>query len=63
MHPDLTFATDLIQTEPLPIVRHPLIIGEIGINHNGDVAIAKQLIDMVITQAAMPLSFKNEQST
>jgi N-acetylneuraminate synthase len=41
-----SFATDLIQTEPWPIHRHVLVIAEIGINHNGDIAIAKQLIDM-----------------
>jgi len=40
------FATDLIQTEPWPIAHHVFIIAEIGINHNGDVEIAKQLIDM-----------------
>ncbi len=40
------FATDLVQTEPWPIARHVFVIGEIGINHNGDVEIAKQLIDM-----------------
>lgn len=40
------FATDLIQQEPWPIARHVLVIAEIGINHNGDVGIAKKLIDM-----------------
>lgn len=40
------FATDLIQEEPWPIARHVLVIAEIGINHNGDVDIAKRLIDM-----------------
>ena len=40
------FATDLIQADPWPIARHVLIIAEIGINHNGDVGIAKRLIDM-----------------
>jgi len=40
------FATDLVQSEPWPIARHVLIIAEIGINHNGDVGIAKRLIDM-----------------
>jgi N-acetylneuraminate synthase len=40
------FVVDLIQSEPWPIVRHALVIGEIGINHNGDIKIAKQLIDM-----------------
>ena len=40
------FATDLIQVEPWPIARHCLAIAEIGINHNGDLDIAKELIDM-----------------
>jgi N-acetylneuraminate synthase len=40
------FATDLIQTDPWPIARHVLVIAEVGINHNGDVKIAKQLIDL-----------------
>ena len=40
------FAVDLIQSEPWPIARYVWIIAEIGINHNGDVGIAKRLIDM-----------------
>lgn len=40
------FVVDLIQSEPWPIARHTLVIGEIGINHNGDMNIARQLIDM-----------------
>ncbi len=42
----LQFATDLIQKEPWPIARHVFVIAEIGINHNGDMEMAKQLIDM-----------------
>lgn len=38
--------TEYIQTEPWPIARRTFIIGEIGINHNGDVEVAKRLIDM-----------------
>ncbi len=37
---------DLIFSEPWPISRHVFIIGEIGINHNGDLDIAKRLIKM-----------------
>jgi N-acetylneuraminate synthase len=37
---------ELAQEEPWPISKHVLIIGEIGINHNGDVELAKQTIDM-----------------
>jgi len=36
----------LIQEEPWPISRHVFIAAEIGINHNGNVEIAKRLIDM-----------------
>jgi len=39
-------SVDLIQEEPLPISRHVFIAAEIGINHNGDIEIAKRLIDM-----------------
>ena len=46
MTASLEFATDLIQEDPWPIARHVLVIAEIGINHNGDVGIAKKLIDM-----------------
>ncbi|MBF0405778.1 MAG: N-acetylneuraminate synthase family protein [Candidatus Riflebacteria bacterium] len=35
-----------MQTEPIPIVKHVFIIAEIGINHNGDLKIAKELIDL-----------------
>lgn len=37
---------DLVQTEPWPVARHVFVIAELGINHNGDVDIAKQLIDL-----------------
>ena len=40
------FATDLLQESPWPVTRHVMIIAELGINHNGDVEIAKRLIDM-----------------
>lgn len=40
------FATQFIQTKPWPIAKHVLVIAEIGINHNGDVDIAKKLIDI-----------------
>ena len=40
------FATDMAQTEPYPIARHVFVIAEIGINHNGDISTAKQMIDM-----------------
>src|SRR5215469_7942228 len=40
------FATELVQAEPVPIAAHVLVIAEIGINHNGDLGIAKRLIAM-----------------
>lgn len=40
------FATEMLQHEPWPIARHVFVIAEIGINHNGDLNIAKRLIDM-----------------
>ncbi|MHB0764608.1 N-acetylneuraminate synthase family protein [Stutzerimonas sp. NM35] len=40
------FDFEYIQTSPWPIVRRPIVIAEIGINHNGSIEIAKQLIDM-----------------
>lgn len=42
----LAFTQDLVQTDPWPIPRKTFIIGEIGINHNGDLDIAKRLIAM-----------------
>lgn len=39
------FATDLVQTNPWPIPHRIFFIAEIGINHNGDIEIAKQLIN------------------
>lgn len=49
MTDNFKFATDLIQETPWPIARHVLLIAEIGINHNGDVSIAKRLIEMAKT--------------
>tara|TARA_B100000809_G_scaffold248777_1_gene279238 strand:- start:115 stop:1002 length:888 start_codon:yes stop_codon:yes gene_type:complete len=52
------FATDMIQSEPWPIARHCLTIAEIGINHNGDIDIAKQLIDMAKTSDCDVVKFQ-----
>lgn len=40
------FINDLAQKEPWPIANHVFVIAELGINHNGDVDIAKRMIDM-----------------
>ena len=45
-NPDFHFATDMIQNKPWPIAKHVFTIAEIGINHNGDVDLAKKLIDI-----------------
>ena len=42
----VNFTTDVIQEDPWPIARHVVVIAELGINHNGDLEMAKQLIDM-----------------
>lgn len=52
------FATDLIQEEPWPIARHVFITAEIGINHNGDVGIAKRLIDMASNAGCDAVKFQ-----
>lgn len=40
------FIADLVQESPWHLYRHVFITAELGINHNGDVEIAKKLIDM-----------------
>lgn len=40
------FADDTVQLKPVSIPRHTFLIAEVGINHNGDIEIAKKLIDM-----------------
>lgn len=49
---------DLIQKEPWAIARHVSIIAEIGINHNGDIEIAKRLIDMAKTAGCDMVKFQ-----
>jgi N-acetylneuraminate synthase len=39
------FADDLVQAKPWPIPRRVYVVAEIGINHNGDIGIAKRLIE------------------
>lgn len=40
----MLFDLDFVQTDPWPIPRHVYVIAEIGINHNGSLDIAKELI-------------------
>jgi len=58
MSSDFGFTTDLIQWEPWPIARHVLVIAEIGINHNGDVEIAKKLINMAKNEGCDAVKFQ-----
>ena len=41
-------------------MKKPLLIAEIGINHNGDIEIAKQLIKISRKMDLMQLSFRRE---
>ena len=45
MNESFEFARELAQKEPWPIPTKVFIIAEVGINHNGDIEIAKQLIN------------------
>ncbi len=47
-----------LQEEPWPVAEHVLVIGEIGINHNGDLGIAQQLIDMAKAAGADAVKFQ-----
>lgn len=58
MRHGLTFLNDLAQAEPWPIPRHAFVIAEIGINHNGDVDIAKRLISMAKTAGCDAVKFQ-----
>jgi N-acetylneuraminate synthase len=40
------FFSDFIAIDPIPIPRRVFVIGEVGINHNGSLDVAKKLIDM-----------------
>jgi N-acetylneuraminate synthase len=41
-----TFATDTFAAASISLAKHVFVIGEIGINHNGDISIAKKLVDV-----------------
>ena len=51
---DVVFAED-------PVIKKPFLIAEIGINHNGNLDIAKQLIDIAVKINLMQLNFKKEK--
>ena len=58
MHEAFAFAADLIQSTPVPIARRVFVIAEIGINHNGDLEIAKQLIDLAKSAGCDAVKFQ-----
>ena len=58
MEENLDFTNGFIQKEPWPIPNKTLIIAEIGINHNGDIEIAKKLIDMAKTAGCDYVKFQ-----
>lgn len=61
MDADLKFANDLIQKEPWPIANHVYVIAEIGINHNGDMNIAKRMIDMAKEAGCDAVKFQKRE--
>jgi N-acetylneuraminate synthase len=48
----------IIEQEPWPLSKHVFIIAEIGINHNGDVGIAKKLIDLAKNSGCDAVKFQ-----
>ena len=58
MTDNLDFVTEFVQKEPWPIAEHVKIIAEIGINHNGDLDIAKKLIDMAKNAGSDAVKFQ-----
>lgn len=55
---DFLELTGLVQAKPVAIAKHVFVIAEIGINHNGDMAIAKQLIDMAKSTGCDAVKFQ-----
>jgi N-acetylneuraminate synthase len=49
---------DLLQHEPWPIARHVFVIAEVGINHNGSLETAKQLIDLAAKAGCDAVKFQ-----
>lgn len=52
------FWNDFVQIEPWPIIRKPLVVAEIGINHNGSVEVAKQLIKVAKQSGCQAVKFQ-----
>lgn len=49
---------DFIQLEPWPLSKHVFVIAEVGINHNGDIGIAKKLIDLAKSAGCDAVKFQ-----
>lgn len=58
MNASANFWEDYIQTDPWPIAKNPYIIAEIGINHNGQLDLAKQLIDVAKSKGCNAVKFQ-----
>ena len=56
--PEIPFWEDYIQTTPWHVVRRPYVIAEIGINHNGDVGLARQIIDVAKKAGCQAVKFQ-----
>lgn len=54
----LLFAYELIQTTPWPVPKSCLIVAEAGINHNGSLEIARQLIDLAKSAGCDAIKFQ-----
>lgn len=55
---DLNGDSDFIQTEPWPMPKSVFVIAEVGINHNGDIDIAKSLIYLAKTAGCDAVKFQ-----
>ena len=55
---DLNGDSDFIQTEPWPMPKSVFVIAEVGINHNGDIDIAKNLIYLAKTAGCDAVKFQ-----
>lgn len=55
---DFSACFDNVVIEKIPVCRHVFIIAEIGINHNGDIEIAKRLIDMAAEAGCDAVKFQ-----
>ena len=52
------FLSPFIAIDPVPIPRHILVIAEIGINHNGDIDLAKRLISVALAAGCDAVKFQ-----